>query len=619
LLVDLGILRLDAVADGAVSTRARRAGRIARGRGPLSSDESDYGLPYVQPARCFVGTPPSTIRPLPFQNLLGEYQLKGLISGRFDAWRRGVGIEKLFVSGWCGSVATILVALIALFFAFGFWWPYWRAGDMDMWMVYEAFLFNDGLRQEYFDHPGYLTILLLGHWFGVLHVGDLLPVHALSELPPVTNVSASALAWMRATQAARVLSLFIGLAFVTAFAYLLRALVRDWRVAALAAFALAFSGGFMMESRIVRAELIASGFAYSALLISLIAAQSRGSLAGWRPFLIGVAALFATLAMLNKVQILFLVAAIPPIVFLFGCQADEAPSFWRSRGRAVALTGVFVTVAAFATALAWPIAMSGFFDAPAVADRVRSFGSGLPIYQTLIGVWVLVWMVAYAVLFRVSGLESISAAAAVVAGIGIGLLVLALHLNTHNAVVVMNPLEKMLAFAAGSDPGLVRGGTISGGSFVHALLDGFGLLLARQTFFLSSSPRPTIFLEWIVLVAVVFAWRRGERKIVFQVGALMAVVWAIDLIGTFRGLKLEYFIITDPLVIIAAAWLLAKVPSLQSHRWTYRVVLSLLVVTVCVGLAEPVKHTFKRDMPLDFCVPHYPYTQRIERFSFCPP
>jgi len=38
----------------------------------------------------------------------------------------------------------------------------------------------------------------------------------------------------------------------TAFACLLRALVRDWRVAALAAFALAFSGGFMMEIRAIR-------------------------------------------------------------------------------------------------------------------------------------------------------------------------------------------------------------------------------------------------------------------------------------------------------------------------------------------------------------------------------
>lgn len=539
--------------------------------------------------------------------------MNAFILARLDVWRRSVGIEKLFVTGWGGAIASILVALVALFFVTGFWWPYWRSGDMDIWMVYEAFLLNDGLPQEYFDHPAYLTILLLGHWFGALHLGNLLPTYALSALPPVADNVASGIAWMRATQAARLLSLFMGLAFVTSFAYLMRSLVRDWRVAALATFALAFSGGFMMEIRIVRTELIAAGFAYTALLITLIVAQ-RGNNA-WRPFLIGAAALFATLAMLNKVQILFLVAAIPPIALIFGRQLDEPPAFWWPGGRAVAVAAAFVAAAVLATAFTWPIAMSGLFDPTAVANRMKIFGSGIPVYQALIGVWILAWMAAYAVLFRVGALETISAVAAVVAGIGFGLLVLALHPNIQNAVAVMNPLEKMLAFASGVDSDLTRSGS---GSFLRTLLDGVGLLLARETFFLSSSPRPTLFLQWVVFVALFFAWRRGERKIVFQVLALFAVAWSIDLAGTFRGLKLEYFIITDPLVIIAAAWLLVQVPALKSHRWTYPVVLTLLVATVCVGLAEPVKHSFKRDMPLDFCVPHYAYTKQIERFSFCP-
>ena len=49
--------------------------------------------------------------------------------------------------------------------------------------------------------------------------------------------------WTYATQAGRVLSLAMAIAFVVVFAFLLRRLVRDWRIATLAAFALAFSGG----------------------------------------------------------------------------------------------------------------------------------------------------------------------------------------------------------------------------------------------------------------------------------------------------------------------------------------------------------------------------------------
>jgi len=130
-----------------------------------------------------------------------------MLSSLVPELRRRAGIEGLFVFGWAGSLGLILIFFIALFFAFGFWWPYWRAADMDTWMVYEAFLFNDGLDQTYFAHPGYLTILLLGLWFDLLHAAGLLSVHALFELPPVSDIAASASAWMRATQAARLLSL----------------------------------------------------------------------------------------------------------------------------------------------------------------------------------------------------------------------------------------------------------------------------------------------------------------------------------------------------------------------------------------------------------------------------
>jgi hypothetical protein len=534
---------------------------------------------------------------------------------RVEIRGRGAGIERLFVTDWGGSLAVIAVALVALFFAFGYWWPYWRVGDMDIWMVYEAFLFNDGLRQEYFDHPAYLTILLLGEWFALLHRIGLLPAHALSALPPVTDISASGLAWMRAVQAARVLSLFIGLGFLTSFAFLTRRLVNNWRVATLATFALVFSGGFMMESRIVRTELIAAGFGYVALLLTLVAAQRPAS--NWRPVMIGVAAFCATLAMLNKVHIVFLVTAIAPLAFFFGRPNEASPPAWRSRGGTMAMAG-FIAAAALAALAAWPIVMSGLFDPAALAARLRIFGTGFPFYQTLIVIWVCAWIAAYAVHFRVGAQEGVSAAAAVVAGVGLGLLVLAIRRDVGNIVVVMNPFEKLLSFASASAPDLVHSSGISSGSFGNALLSGFGLLLARQTFFLSTSPRPTIFLEWAVIAAMVFVWRRGDRRTVYQAGVLIAAGLAIDLVGTFRGLKLEYFIISDPLTIIAGAWVLARTPALQTHRLAGPAVFALLALTVSFGLAEPVKHSFKRDMPLDFCVPHYPYTKRIETFSFCP-
>jgi len=536
--------------------------------------------------------------------------LKRFIADRVAAWRAAAGIDKLLLTGKRGSLAVFVVPLIVLFFAFGFWWPYWRVGDLDMWMVYEAFIYNDGLRQEFFEHPGYLTILLLGLWFKLLHGAGLLSIHALSELPPVADLAASGLAWMRATQAARLLSLLIGLAFLLSFATLLRALVRDWRIAALATFLLAFSGGFMMESRIVRTELIAAGFAYSALLILLIA---NGRSASARPWLVGAAALLATLAILNKVQIVFLLGAIPPVVFAF---ADNETRQGSRANAALAIAAV--AAAAIVVWLAWPIARAGLFEPDLVARRRLLFGTEFPIQQTLTAVWFVGWMAAYAVRYRVGAIEALASFAALVAGSAFGLLALDLRYDVQNAAAVMNSVETMFIYAAGSHPELLDGGSVTGGAAGKLLFEGIALVLARLTFVLSSSPRPTIFLEWVVIAASIYAWRRGDRKTALQVAVVIAATLAIDLVGTLRGLKLEYFIITDPLVIIAAAWLLVKRPELQYHRWVYPIGLALVIATVAVGLAEPVKHSFKRDMPLDFCTPHYPKTQRIERFSFCP-
>src|SRR5581483_5941032 len=101
-----------------------------------------------------------------------------------EAWLRPRKFEDLVRFDWSTSLAVILISLVVSFFVLGFWWPYWRAADMDFWMVYEGFLYNNGLPQEYFDHPGYLTILLLGEWFRLLHSVGLLKIQTLSALPP---------------------------------------------------------------------------------------------------------------------------------------------------------------------------------------------------------------------------------------------------------------------------------------------------------------------------------------------------------------------------------------------------------------------------------------------------
>jgi hypothetical protein len=180
---------------------------------------------------------------------------------------------------------------------------------------------------------------------------------------------------------------------------------------------------------------------------------------------------------------------------------------------------------------------------------------------------------------------------------------------------VMNPLEQLLDFidtGEGHCLGLFKPGLFC------SIVDGMGGVIARRTFILHTSSRPTIFLEWLVIAGAVIAWRRGERRVAGIAALVLLVVWGIDTLGAVRGLKMEYFIFTDPLVIIAAALLLATLADLQRHRWFYPATAALLALHFVQSNVESVKFTLMRRQPLMFCEPHFYYTKRIETYSFCP-
>ncbi len=141
-------------------------------------------------------------------------------------------------------------------------------------------------------------------------------VDAFSAVPPLSDAAGFTDAWTQATRAGRVLSLFTAVVFVVSFTYLLRALVRDWRVAILGGVMLAFSGGMAMQMRMLRTEMLATGLFMTALLMLMVAA-SRGPRI-WRPLVIGCGSLLVTLALLNKVQVLFLIGVLPALLLFVG-------------------------------------------------------------------------------------------------------------------------------------------------------------------------------------------------------------------------------------------------------------------------------------------------------------
>src|SRR6202158_278979 len=119
-------------------------------------------------------------------------------------------------------------------------------------------------------------------------------------------------------------------------------------------------------------------------------------------------------------------------------------------------------------------------------------------------------MTAYAAIWRVSATETLASIFAMATGASIALLALDLEYNTGNVIAVFNPLEKMLTFADANTTDVANGSNLLG--VVLLLLDGVASVVARYTFVLHSSPRPAVFLSWLIVPGIVYAWRRGDRK-----------------------------------------------------------------------------------------------------------
>jgi hypothetical protein len=123
------------------------------------------------------------------------------------------------------------------------------------------------------------------------------------------------------------------------------------------------------------------------------------------------------------------------------------------------------------------------------------------------------------------------------------------RIQPSNTIAVVNPLVNMLAFADVSGTDAAAGSALS---MLVLWLHGIATVLARYSFVLSSSSRPTVFLVWLIVPGIVWAWRRGERQAAIQALMLQVVAIGVDALGVRRGLKAEYFIFTDPLIALPA-------------------------------------------------------------------
>jgi hypothetical protein len=506
-------------------------------------------------------------------------------------------IARLTPFGWSGGLVFITTLLVASFFLAGYFIIYWRNADMDFMVVYSALLLNDG-QPAFFPHPAYFTILSVKFWFQLLQYLHLLDTSSLSRMPSASNVPAFDAAMTNVIRAARLVAWLTATGLVLVFAGLARFLVRDLRVAMLGTFAFAFSGGLQFHMRILRSELIAGCFFAFALMI-LIAVARQATI--WRPLAIAFAAALCVLSLENKIHAVLLIATLPMLIQPFGGASSASVGFWDKSNwgawLATLAAALFAGVLLYAAIPLISIGL-GRTATAAMALRPLLFGT-FGVYQTGLLVWIGVGMLAFAKIWRICLTETLTTMFAAIAGASLGVMALLIEFNASDVVVVINPLEEMITFADPSATSAVDSGN---------LLAAFGLLvsgvtgvLQRYTFVLFTSPRPTVFLTWLIFPGIVYAWRGGERQVAAQAALLMLCAIGIDSLGIRRGLKVEYFILTDPLIIIAGMVLLDRLTDLRFHEWAYPAGVALVALHVGISQAEPIKLLTSRRSPERIC------------------
>jgi hypothetical protein len=500
----------------------------------------------------------------------------------------------------------------------GFHAPYWVHADQDLVLAYHGLLLNEGMPQEYFDHPGYVYFLIIAEWYKLLHSLGLLSVHTLSELPRVADVNAYNAAWTELIQAGRALSILLCAGFTMTVATMARYFVDDKRVGFLAGLAFAFAVGMSAQARQMRTDLLSAWLVAGALALALAGARRRpggDSLA----MLVG-AGLCASLAVICKIQAIFPVMGLPILILALG-RTQNGRSVWTEGLEAWAAAIVFSASALLVVLPAIEIIQVGISSAGRSIYHYKSIGGGLSgYYQLFIAGWAGVSIILYAVLYRVRPAYALMAFVAVASGAALGVLTLELRWNEQNAIAVSNLVEHMHVFSTwrhGSE--MASSGQVLSTSLLGQILLGAWRTIAIRTVVFHPDNIPqTIILEWFAIVISFVSWRRGDARTALRIALLLAMAWGLETMFSLRGFQRAYSAYTDPLVILAASLALAH-SSLFVGGTRRRILIGVVAFYVAAAQVWPVVSSYRRGDPAKQCEWFPAYMPRLEGFPFCQP
>lgn len=442
------------------------------------------------------------------------------------------------VSAVCFGLLTVIVG------SHGFMRPTYLNADPDIMYVYEALLINGGQSQDYFDHTGYLYILLLSVWTRLLHILGLVGPFRLQEFAAMPADAFEA-AYHQLVVAGRWLSLIIAGGFIVLLVTTVRRLSGSPLVAAVAALLFAVSPGVVTPALILRPEMLTALFAFASFASLAEAARASGVR---MPVLLALAAFLAMAAMMTKVQVVPVLLALPVLAIAFGHHHPKVSFPWH-RAEGVWL----VLVAALGAAAFGMPALTMIF--------ARAFLHGWPIYQAAIVLGVIVAIGVYAQVYRIDGRTAVIAGASVLAGWSAAQY---LHLITNeiqNSSVVASFIEHMRNFAS-----------VPGGDTAKSNLNGVlakALLASSVEPFQPESVRvfPLRVAFWLALPAAAYLLYVRRYRAACQGALLVGLAYAVEVYCTLRSWNPQYYIFATPWLITGVVVMAAAIGERLAPGW----------------------------------------------------
>ena len=464
-----------------------------------------------------------------------------------------------FVSILCLLLMSGVIIGVAAYH--GFFLPYTNLSDDDTVYVAQTLLFNAGMAQTYFDHTGYIYILVVSKIFVLLHLLHVIPVDNFHSILVAKNFN---IAFSQLVFAGRFISLFFSIIFVYTFYFIVNTLTNSRSLGVLLSVMLASTTGIAIQSMIIRPEMMSAYFGMLAFFLFVRAFQGQSHHFFWLLFF---AAFFNFLALAVKLQAIIQFIAIPFLAIGFAYTTRLTANQIIVDHRHKKLNCVLFAVSLL------------FF-----AELIGKVIVDIHFYQLIVIMLFALWLRLSRLLFSISRDALTTITLCLFAGSAIGFYCYYIHYANNNVVYLFHFFTHLMPFA----PDSMRAGMI------HSFL-----LCLKQTLFTKISfvylkKYPINLLASVLLLGAIYLFFKNQKiDALFLLFLLSACIFTETLFH-FRYYCAAYHIYIEYLYLMGIAFLCMKLHILHSHamRLVWLIGAMIAAFSIASNLNQIQKNTF---------------------------